>query len=435
MPTVVSLFTGVGGLDFGFEAAGFRTAVAVELDPVCRRTIDLNRGWPQPEEGDVLRVRPDAILSAGGLVRDDEADVLLAGPPCQPFSKSAYWADSAARRMGDPRAQTLDGFLRILRELRPRVFLLENVRGLAYAGKDEGLQHLLDGIRQVNSEAGTAYAPSWRVLNAADYGAPQIRERIFIVGARDGTRFEFPRATHGEGTPEDLAARGLVRYRTAWDALGDLPQDLDEPALKVRGRWGRLLPSIPEGGNYLWHTPEGGGQPLFGWRTRYWSFLLKLAKDRPSWTLQASPGTATGPFHWRSRRLSPLELCRLQTFPDDIRFDCELPQIRRLVGNAVPSLLAEVLAWEIRHQVLTDGARQQGLKLMPPDRGRAPRPERRRPVPREYHHLRGDHAPHPGEGHGPGVAGATGRSDTKAPRARAKNLGPHPDSGQGYARR
>src|SRR5262249_52462771 len=102
------------------------------------------------------------------------------------------------------------------------------------------------------------------------YGVPQHRERVFIVASSDGKQFKFPMETHGDLEP----------YRTAWDALGDLPERLNDSALKVGGKWAELLPSIPEGENYLWHTARGGGMPLFGWRTRYWSFLLKLAKNR-----------------------------------------------------------------------------------------------------------------------------------------------------------
>src|SRR5262249_18489369 len=120
------------------------------------------------------------------------------------------------------------------------------------------------------------------------------------------------------------------------------------------------LPSIPEGENYLWHTARGGGMPLFGWRTRYWSFLLKLAKDRPAWTIQAQPGPATGPFHWTNRRLSSQELCRLQTFPDGLQFDCGRNDVQRMLGNAVPSLVAEVIAREIRGQLLEQPMKKKG---------------------------------------------------------------------------
>src|SRR5262249_44394676 len=152
------------------------------------------------------------------------------------------------------------------------------------------------------------------VLNAADYGVPQHRERVFIIGSRDGRPFQFPTQTHGD--PSNVYEGTLEPFRTAWDALGDLPMLLNDPALRTTGKWADLLPSIPEGENYLWHTNRGGGEPLFGWRTKYWSFLLKLAKNRPSWTIQAQPGSAIGPFHWCDRKLSSRELCRLQTFPD-----------------------------------------------------------------------------------------------------------------------
>src|SRR5205823_4158724 len=146
--------------------------------------------------------------------------------------------------------------------------------------------------------------------------------------------------------------------------------------------------------------PRGGGKPLFGWRTRYWSFLLKLAKSRPSWTIQAQPGPATGPFHWTNRRLSVQELCRLQTLPDGLRFDCGHNDAQRMLGNAVPSLVAEVIAHEIRNQLLGKPAKSKSLKLLPPRRGPAPPPERVAKVPGAYRSLAGDHAAHPGEGRG-----------------------------------
>src|SRR5262249_42899296 len=159
-----------------------------------------------------------------------------------------------------------------------------NVEGLQYAGKDEGLQLLLAELESINKAAGTAYRPTVEVLNAAAYGVPQLRERVFVVAHRDGRHFSFPNATHGPETSERtlLATEPLEPYRTAWDALADVKISPDED-LEVRGKWAGLLPTIPEGCNYLYHTDRGEGVPLFGWRRRYWSFLLKLAKNRPSW--------------------------------------------------------------------------------------------------------------------------------------------------------
>jgi DNA (cytosine-5)-methyltransferase 1 len=395
-PRAISIYTGVGGLDFGFEAAGFETAVALDVDPVACRTLRLNRNWPVIE-GDISQVSSERILSTAGLV-EGQADVLIGGPPCQPFSKSGYWATGDAKRLDDPRAGTLGQYLRVLRDTLPRTFLFENVRGLAYSGKSEGLESIREGIAAVNAYTGANYQISVRTLNAADYGVPQLRERVFIVGARDGSAFEFPEPTHA---PVQAApGLGLEPHRTVWDALGDLPEQQAHVALKMTGKWAQLLPSIPEGQNYLWHTPRGGGQPLFGWRTRYWNFLLKLAKDQPSWTIQAQPGPATGPFHWASRKLSAKELGRLQTFPDGLRYDCSRAEVQRLVGNAVPSAMGELLGREIRRQLLRSNIPVRPLALIPPKRQNCPPARPAAPVPEGYLHLIGEHEAHPGAGNG-----------------------------------
>jgi DNA (cytosine-5)-methyltransferase 1 len=397
MLKVISLFTGVGGLDFGFEAAGYRTAVALEWDQACRRSIEESRRWPLICD-DIHRVEAGEILSAGKL-SPGEADVLIGGPPCQPFSKSGYWVTGDAKRLDDPRADTLSAYLRVLEAARPRAFLLENVSGLAYRGKDEGLERILRGIEGINRRAGTNYKPVWQVLSAAAYGVPQLRERVFIVASRDGKPFKFPEPTHGD--PAD-PANTLQPYRTTWDAFGGLPDAPNEAGLQLGGKWADLVPSIPEGQNYLWHTKRGGGMPLFGWRTRYWNFLLKIAKDRPSWTIQAQPGSATGPFHWSNRKLSVRELCRLQTFPDDLAFSASRNEVQRMLGNAVPSLLAEILGREIRRQLLASPARGE-LRLLPRFRGAPPGAEPVAAVPAKYRHLAQDHADHPGTGKGRGA--------------------------------
>lgn len=238
------------------------------------------------------------------------------------------------------------------------------------------------------------------MLCAADYGVPQLRYRLFIVAGRDGRAFDFPPQTHfAESESDQTSLVNLTTYRTAWDAIGDVVPGADED-LAMRGKWAELLPSIPEGENYLWHTERGGGQPLFGWRRRFWSFLLKLAKARPSWTIQAQPGPSTGPFHWESRRLSMRELCRLQTFPDDVEVIGSYRSVHRQVGNAVPSLLAEVLGRAIRTSIFGERPAGSPLRLLPPDRSPAPAPNRTRPVPHRYRRLAGKHAAHPGTGRG-----------------------------------
>ena len=383
--SVISLFSGAGGLDFGLEAAGFDAAVCLEMDRWCCITLNANRNWAIIEDK-IENVSSELILSTGKL-KPREAALLVGGPPCQPFSKSGYWVKGDSARLKDPRAQTLEEYMRVLEDTLPAAFILENVFGIAYKGKDEGLVFLRERLEDINRRKKTKYSFEWKVLNAANYGVPQIRERVFIIGSRNGKKFEFPLPRFGVGKDEsqkNCFAEKTAPYRTAWDALGDLDskEDKGTPS-KVGGNWGELLPSIPEGDNYLWHTERGGGKPLFGWRSRYWSFLLKLAKDKPSWTIQAQPGTAIGPFHWKNRRLTMREMARIQTFPDDVEISGGISHVQRQLGNAVPSLLAEVLGNEIKRQFL--GMRpNSSLKLLPPLRMPVPEPERLEATPRKY---------------------------------------------------
>jgi len=388
-PSVISLYTGAGGLDLGLEAAGFETRVCVEFDRESVRTVRHNRPWPVIDR-DIATIRSEEILEVGGLKRG-EVDLVAGGPPCQPFSKSAYWSTGDTKRLADPRASTLGQFMRVVDETLPRVFLIENVYGLTYEGKDEGMRFLRDRLAEINRRHKVAYSWSPKVLNAADFGVPQIRERVFIVGIRSGVMFQFP-DTRFVADVGDASAQGSLferePYRTAWDAIGDLDGLDHGDSLKVGGRWAGLLPSIPEGQNYLWHSERGGGIPLFRWRSRYWSFLLKLAKRLPSWTIQAQPGSAIGPFHWRNRRLSATEMCRLQTFPAEFEVPGGLTAVQRQLGNAVPSALTEILGRAIRAQALglkIDGAVTDAT-LIPPRRA-CPEPEAIARVPTRYRKL------------------------------------------------
>jgi DNA (cytosine-5)-methyltransferase 1 len=411
----ISLYTGAGGLDLGFEAAGFQTRVAVELDGDCVSTLRVNR-----PEWEIIHanVHADAATSAKILARSSlkagDPDVLIGGPPCQPFSKSGYWARGDALRLDDPRADTLAAFFRVLRDTQPKAFLLENVPGLAFSKKDEGLRFIEKSIEGINRQTGSSYSMCVDLLRAIEHGVPQDRQRVFVVGARNGRAFTFPAPSHVAPPTlrhaeddetimslfEHARHAGVKPFTRAWDAIGDLEDD-DDPALRMSGKWADLLPSIPEGSNYLHHTDRGHGIPLFGWRRRYWSFLLKLAKRLPSWTIAAQPGPAIGPFHWKNRRLSANEMLRLQTFPRGYQIVGNLRSAQRQIGNAVPSALAERLALAIRHQLLEDYESDPNLvTLLPSRRAAVPSPEPIAAVPRKYHALAGIHEPHPGTGLG-----------------------------------
>jgi DNA (cytosine-5)-methyltransferase 1 len=391
---VISLFTGAGGLDIGVEAAGFQTAVAGDFDARSCETLRRNRAWPVIE-GDLNAVTSQNLLERGKLGAN-QAALLIGGPPCQPFSKSGFWATGEAKGLSDPRAKTLETYLRVLGDVRPRAFLLENVEGFAARGKQNALELVQRHLARINKKHGTNYQGSLAILNAADFGVPQIRRRAFVVGSIDGQPFKFPEPTHQDGG-------GIVNERrpwlTAWDAFHDLPVPQDDDCL-LRGKWAALLPSIPEGENYLWHTERGGGQPLFGWRRRYWSFLLKLAKNAPSWTIQAQPGPATGPFHWANRRLTAREMARLQSFPDAYEITGSLSDAQRQLGNAVPCLLAEVLARAVREQFFDLRNPKCPTLSMKYANKPLPKPARPRPVPPEFSRLLGVHLAHPGTGQG-----------------------------------
>lgn len=390
---LLSLYTGAGGLDLGFEAAGFSTKVAVELDRDARATLRQNRpDWLQPDDGDAVKLDATQLLKLAGLKRK-QVDALIGGPPCQPFSKSAFWAAGNTRRLDDPRAKTLSVMLDLAEAILPRALIIENVRGIAYRDKDEAMKLVEQRLAEINERHGTSYRTVVTYLQATDFGVPQIRERAFLVSFRDGQCFKAPEPITGVGR------RGAVA--TAWDAIGDMqPDENQAKELAARGKWAKLLPSIPEGHNYLWHTDRGGGLPMFGWRTRYWSFLLKLAKDRPAWTIQAEPGPATGPFHWDSRLLSIGEMARLQSFPKGFKFVGDYRAVRRQIGNAVPPALAEAVARRVAATLLRKPY-VADLSLAVKQRGKAPAPAALRQVPQSFRTLIGAHDPHPGTGKGP----------------------------------
>lgn len=340
----ISLFSGAGGLDLGVERAGYRITVALDHDHDSCDTLRANFPATSVLHGDIRRFATEQILEAAGLA-PGEAALLVGGPPCTPFSKSGYWLEY--KRAGrDPEASLLDHYLRVLDEARPRTFLLENVYGLAYKNHNAPwFEKLLKTCR------GLGYCVTEQVVLAADFGVPQRRQRVFIMGSLD-RKPEFPLPTHS-GPHETRKGwdTSLPGHVTTGDAIGDLAErdDLREPDEGVNGQYGHLLPEIPPGDNYLFYTEKRGHPaPLFKWRSRFWSFLLKLDPAQPSPTIQAQPGPYVGPFHWENRRLRLPEIKRLQTFPDDFGIVGSRRSAQVQVGNAVPPLLAEQIARSLR---------------------------------------------------------------------------------------
>lgn len=336
--TAISLFSGAGGLDLGAHSAGYKVRAAVEIDGDAADTMEKNFDTLQSPviRQSILEVPTKDILRAAGLKGRERPDLLVGGPPCTPFSKSGFWLDW--KRAGlDPDASLLQAYTRVLAEARPRAFVLENVYALTYNNKASrpAFERLLREI----DEAG--YTSRWQVLNAADYGVAQSRPRLFVIGVPKGSRIpEHPLPTHG-GSWERRSSGATDRpHVTAGEALAGLP-DVPEAGEVVAGKYGHLLDEIPPGGNYLHYTSERGHpSPLFKWRSRYWSFLLKLSPDKPSPTIQAQPGPYVGPFHWDNRRLRVPEVKRLFGFPDDFELVGKRSSIQAQLGNCVPPPLA-----------------------------------------------------------------------------------------------
>lgn len=361
--TAFSLFAGAGGLDIGVEQAGFDVLFAIENDEVAVETLNVNRKrffkkMAPAEPLDITETKPRSIMRKLGL-RKDDLDLLVGGPPCVAFSKSGFHLEYK-REGRDPKAGLLYDYLRFLDDLRPRAFLLENVFGLLYKNQSAPF---FDGLIKGISSLG--YTISYEVLNAADYGVPQNRQRLFIVGARDGKKLQLPAPTHWgdhERRVRPDHATDALPHVTAGEALRGL-RTSREPEESVNGRYGHLLPDIPPGGNYLFYTEhEGHPKPLFKWRSRFWTFLLKLDPKRPASTIQGQPGPYVGPFHWKNRRLRVPELKRLQSFPDDYEIEGSRRDIQLQVGNSVPPELARCVADVVRRQL-------EGERILPPRLG------------------------------------------------------------------
>ena len=219
-PKIISLFSGAGGLDIGFEAAGFQTAVAVEIDTSCCETLRFNRPDPCVINKSISDVTGEEILNAAKIGKG-EAALVIGGPPCQSFSIAGL-----RKGLDDERGKLLFEFVRIVRETLPVGFVLENVKGLANWDNGKAVELLLDELRKPIEADGMTYQYSVakpQILNAADFDVPQYRERLIIVGNRLGKDFLYP-------IPELFA-----RPHTVWDAIGFLPPPdaPSETALKI----------------------------------------------------------------------------------------------------------------------------------------------------------------------------------------------------------
>lgn len=347
----MSFFTGAGGLDLGFEQAGFETVYATDIDRASCETLALNAG-DYLAEG--MRIECGDILQLDVETLPRNIDVIIGGPPCQSFSASGRRAGGAAGRL-DQRGNLFESYCRIISHVQPKAFIFENVRGILGTAGGRDWREILATFSKLG------YNVDYRLLDALDYGVPQQRERLFLVGHKLGTPFLFPEPTHG---PDSV---GEAPHLTLGQAFEGIVNDEDPETLAFEGgKYSHLLKDVPPGQNYLFFTAKRGHpKPIFAYRSRFSDFLYKANPDTPVKTIIASPGKYTGPLHWENRYFSLREYRRIQGFPDGYRFSGTRSDVIRQIGNSVSPKIAHRLALAIAAQVFGQDIE---IDLLPSDR-------------------------------------------------------------------
>ncbi|PAX52170.1 DNA cytosine methyltransferase [Brunnivagina elsteri] len=330
----LSLFSGGGGLDIAFHDAGFEIIQMVELETKYVKTLQQNSQQDKWLEG----CQPICINVKDYTPQDNlKVDFIIGGPPCQTFSAAGRRAAGVSGK-NDVRGTLFQEYVRILEILQPKGFLFENVYGITGANDGQAWQEIQLAFRKVG------YKIYFRVLDAADYGVPQHRERLFIVGLKEG-EYLFPYPTHG---PDSLNQQ---QYYSAEEAVKGA--DILNVEVGIGGRFGHLLELIPPGLNYSFYTKEMGyPQPIFSWRSKFSDFLYKADPEKPVRTIKAQGGQYTGPFSWENRKFSVAELKRLQTIPDNYDLVGNRQVCIEQIGNSVPPQLGRILALSILEQVM-----------------------------------------------------------------------------------
>jgi DNA (cytosine-5)-methyltransferase 1 len=360
MANVVSFFTGAGGLDLGIHRAGFDISLSCEIEPVYCET--LRRNFPELNviQGDIMSYTGERIFRESGINPVEGLDLMVGGSPCQSFSTAGK-----RQAFSDPRGQAMLKYADLVNEVQPKVFLLENVRGLLSAalkhrplnqrGEDypplepeeqpgSALNHLLERFGNYNI--------TLKLINAADYGIPQTRERVFIIGVRNDLRFryEFPEPTHNKNG---------IDGKSPWVTLGQVLEDLDVEEHRFmsysedRLRYMRMIPA--GGGNWrdlraygdtVVREAMGGAYNSGGGKV---GFFRRLDVNKPSPTILTSPAQkSTNLGHpYEDRPLSIQEYLKIQGFPTNYQIAGNLSQQYTQIGNAVPVKLAEILGQSI----------------------------------------------------------------------------------------
>ena len=360
---IVDLFAGVGGLSYGFaNDEAFEIVAANEIMPNMAKAYQLNHPSVKVYNKDVKDFGISDLEKDFGI-RSGDIDLFVGGPPCQAYSTVGK------RLVDDPRGKLFQEYYRVLKELSPKAFIFENVKGLLSLRKGE----LMKNILELFSSLG--YFIKYEILNAADYGAPQVRERVFIIGTKLEDGFSFPEPTHYDPKKgEKLFEKGTKPYVTLSDAIGDLPfiktgeesfeyfsepqndfqkkmrenaplRLMDHSAPNNNARLVKIMENLPDGGSPM-DLPEEM-RPKSGFANTY----CRLWWNRPSTTITRNLSTPSSSrcIHPRAPRpLTTREGARIQCFPDNYIFYGSRNDKNLQIGNAVPTFLSEVLKEQMK---------------------------------------------------------------------------------------
>ena len=309
---MVSLFAGCGGLDLGFHQQGYNVVWANDFNEWAAKTYRHNLGDVM-HCGDIEKVVPDKPNAVPAC------DLILGGFPCQDFSM--IWKRPG---LNGERGNLYKSFLRFVAAKKPKAFVAENVKGLLTANNGKAIEQIVTDFESICP----GYVVKPKLYNFADYGVPQFRERVLIVGIRIDTGFDFyhPKPTHGP--------KGAIPYVTAGMALkGALSVKSNNEKMKIAPKTVKMLGLISEGGNFT-NIPMDSPYYVKGMISHVYR---RIHRDEPAKTIIAAGGGGTWGYHYpEPRPLTNRERARLQSFPDSFEFIGSVAEVRRQIGNAVP---------------------------------------------------------------------------------------------------
>lgn len=333
---IFSTFTGAGGLDIGFHGdfdflnthypkLKFKTLKALEINKQACETLENDNKYFKDTdviEGDITKINPKDF-------KNENYDVLLGGFPCVTFSV-------VGKQVGlkdDINGQLYESFVGFVEALQPKVFLAENVKGILSANKGEAIKIITKRFED------TGYKLKVQLVNFADYGVPQLRQRVLFIGIRKDINDEF-------NIPEPTHLENHVNVEEAFKSINQ--NCMNNNFIKQLATTTAKLEAIPEGGNFKDLPPELAVRGLMS------NIYRKLDRKKPAYTVLASGGGGTWTYHYKHpRALTNRERARLQTFPDDLIFKGSNTEVRRQIGNAVPSVGAYPFAKEIERILIS----------------------------------------------------------------------------------